>query len=574
MAKRTVTPNPFRFLPAGGRLSQIAERAASHMLGVSTLAALYEQSRLATDDSFEARALSTLGIRVAVEGHELPVTGPLIIAANHPRGISDGLVLCEAVRSVRPDVKLVVNHLLARVPELADRCFFVDPFGGPEAAARSRAGLRAAHLWLRQGGAIVIFPSGAVAPEPGGEASCQDAPWHATVGRLAIATGATVVPAYIAGRNSDLFYRLGRVHPLLRTVMLGRELLKQRGTTVDVAFGGAITPELRTAADAAQLTASVRSAVEGLQSRPGDVSRGIPVIPAVDRDALADDVAHLHPLVSSGDMDVFCSEASSIPSVLREIGRLRELAFREVGEGTLREIDLDGFDQAYLHLFVWNRKTREVVGAYRVGRTDTILATRGPAGLYTSTLFRYDERLMARLSPALELGRSFVRREYQRNPSALLLLWKGIGQLVARSPQYRTLFGPVSISSRYRDSSQQMLIEFLEQNHRDAELAELVEALNPPSLPPLPGRATGNVGELDALISASEPDGKGIPVLLRQYLRLHARVIGFNVDPTFGDALDALVTVDLTEVDTAILNRYLGKQGAAAFLAYHQRRAA
>jgi putative hemolysin len=285
-------------------------------------------------------------------------------------------------------------------------------------------------------------------------------------------------------------------------------------------------------------------------------------------------VADLVPLASSGDMDVYCSEASSIPSVLREIGRLRELAFREVGEGTLQALDLDEFDQVYLHLFAWNRKTREVVGAYRVGRTDTILATRGLAGLYTSTLFRYDERLMRRLSPALELGRSFVRREYQRNPNALLLLWKGIGQLVACSPQYRTLFGPVSISSRYRDISQQMLIEFLEQNHRDGDLAQLVEALNPPSLPPLPGRATGTVGELDALISASEPDGKGIPVLLRQYLRLNARVIGFNVDPAFGDALDALVTVDLTEVDPAILNRYLGKQGAAAFVAYHQRRAA
>jgi putative hemolysin len=215
-----------------------------------------------------------------------------------------------------------------------------------------------------------------------------------------------------------------------------------------------------------------------------------------------------------------------------------------------------------------------VVGAYRIGPTDRILASRGIGGLYTRTLFRFDARLMQKLSPALELGRSFVRREYQRNPAALMVLWKGIAQFVVRNPHYRTLFGPVSISSRYRETSQQMLLEFLQQNHRDEDLAELVQALNPPSLPPLPGRATGRIGDLDALIAAAEPDGKGVPVLLRQYLRLNARVIGFNVDPAFGDALDALVTVDLLNTDPAILARYMGKHGMLAFVEHHHQRAA
>jgi putative hemolysin len=196
------------------------------------------------------------------------------------------------------------------------------------------------------------------------------------------------------------------------------------------------------------------------------------------------------------------------------------------------------------------------------------------AGLYTRTLFHYDERLVDRLSPALELGRSFVRPEYQRNYGALLSLWKGIGRLVVVNPRYRTLFGTVSISTRYTDTTRQLLMHFLSQNHRDDQLAELAVALNPPTRTKSPtplGLAPRSIDEVNRLVSASEPDGKGIPVLLRQYLKLDAQLIGFNVDPQFGDALDALMMVDLTRVDRAILNRYLGREGAASFLAAHQR---
>jgi putative hemolysin len=477
------------------------------------------------------------------------------------------------VRQVRSDARLVANHLLARIPDLADRCFFVDPFGGPEGAARSRAGLRAAHLWLKDGGALIIFPAGMVAPGIDSDGRCVDGPWHSTVGRLALATGATVVPAFIDGRNSRAFYRAGRLHPVLRTLMLGRELLAQRKTTVRVFFGEALRPRVAEPdAEPSATTMKIRKAVERL-SEPA-TGGGERVIDPVDPRLLEQDLCGREPLVTVGGLDVFCATSGELPNVLREIGRLRELTFREVGEGTGRSLDLDRFDGDYLHLFAWNPRSREVVGAYRIGQTDRILASRGIGGLYTSTLFQFDARLMQKLSPALELGRSFVRREYQRNPAALMVLWKGIAQFIVRNPHYRTLFGPVSISSRYRETSQHMLLEFLQQNHRDEELAELVRALNPPSLPPLPGRATGRIGDLDALIAAAEPDGKGVPVLLRQYLRLNARVIGFNVDPAFGDALDALVTVDLLSTDPAILARYMGKQGMVSFVQHHRQLAA
>jgi putative hemolysin len=188
-------------------------------------------------------------------------------------------------------------------------------------------------------------------------------------------------------------------------------------------------------------------------------------------------------------------------------------------------------------------------------------------------LFRYDDRLIARLSPALELGRSFIRAEYQKNYNALLLLWKGIGQFVVRHPGYRVLFGPVSISARYSDSSHELLMAFLQQNHLDRDLAELVEAMNPAGNPAAPPSSAipQSIEEANRLVTQAEADGKGLPILLRQYLKLNARLIGFNVDPHFGDALDALMMVDLTAVDSAILNRYFGRQEAADFLARHQR---
>jgi putative hemolysin len=178
---------------------------------------------------------------------------------------------------------------------------------------------------------------------------------------------------------------------------------------------------------------------------------------------------------------------------------------------------------------------------------------------------------MARLSPALELGRSFVRTEYQKNYNALLLLWKGIGRFIASHPQYRVLFGPVSISCRYSDSSHRLLMAFLHQNHLDGDLADLVEAINPRVVNPAPALPVPrSVEEADRLVAEAERDGKGVPILLRQYLKLNAKLLGFNVDPQFGDALDALMMVDLTTVDGAILNRYLGRQATADFLARYR----
>ncbi|HJR59437.1 MAG TPA: GNAT family N-acyltransferase [Vicinamibacterales bacterium] len=548
------------------------------MLQLARLRTLYARAQTLSGGSFESRALRTLDIRFQVQSIDptgIPSRGPLIVAANHPTGARDGLVLLEAMRQIRPDVRLLANHLLSRIPELRDSCFFVDPFGGPSSAARSLEGLRAAHVWLRRGGALIVFPAGEVAWQPDGTGGHLDSPWLPAVGRLALGTAAPVLPVFLDGQNSPTFYAAGRVHPALRTVMLAREFLQQRGTCGCVCLGRTIAPAVLRRLDTAEaVTGRIREAVDALTQEPRPAHHA-EIAAALDPALLEDDVAMLPAdarLLSSGVYDVFCVTADAIPNVLLEIGRLREVTFRAVGEGTGNATDLDCYDGHYHHLFVWNRVRRQVVGAYRVGMTDCIDAEYGPSGLYTTSLFRYDDRLLRRLSPALELGRSFVRAEYQRSHNALFLLWRGIGRLVARSPKYRVLFGPVSISARYGDLTQQMLRVFLTQNHCNAELAALVEGIHPPGELLPPARAAARVAdadELDALIRRIEQD-QGIPVLLRQYLRLNASLLGFNVDPAFGDALDALMMVDLTRLPAATLQRYLGRDEAQAFLVRHQ----
>jgi putative hemolysin len=246
---------------------------------------------------------------------------------------------------------------------------------------------------------------------------------------------------------------------------------------------------------------------------------------------------------------------------LQEIGRLRAITFAAAGEGSGRAVDLDRFDDHYLHLFAWDRARRQIAGAYRIGLTDQILASHGVAGLYTSTLFHYNEALVRDLPPALELGRAFVTRAYQKRSNVLMLLWKGIAALITRAPHYRVLFGPVSISSRYGSMSQELLRAFLVAHHQ-SPWSGRVAPVAPPRRITLPravdGRVSRSLDDVDRMVAALEADGKGVPVLLRQYLRLNAKVLGFNVDAAFGDALDALMLVDLADVDPAILRRYFG----------------
>ena len=279
-------------------------------------------------------------------------------------------------------------------------------------------------------------------------------------------------------------------------------------------------------------------------------------------------------LVDGDDLQVYYARAGQIPNLLREIGRLRELTFREAGEGTGQERDLDLYDAYYRHLFIWNRKTQEVVGGYRLGLADQIVAKYGKQGLYSHSLFRYRRALLEHLNPAIELGRSFVRLEYQRSFSPLLLLWKGVGKFILQRPRYRILFGPVSISGDYQTLSQQMMVSFLEANRYLPGLAHQIR----PRRPFRRGsdiwlrEEIADLREIDLvseLVSQIEPDRKGVPVLLKQYLKMGGHLLGFNVDPKFNNTLDGLIMVDLRQTPEKLLQRYMGEKGAREFLAHH-----
>ena len=290
-----------------------------------------------------------------------------------------------------------------------------------------------------------------------------------------------------------------------------------------------------------------------------------PVAPAVPPGQLALEVDALRPdglLASSGGLEVFLASPARIPGVLREIGRLREIAFRAAGEGTGQALDLDRFDDDYLHLFVWNPVKREIAGAYRLSSNGV-----GAGRLYTATLFHYGAEFLERTGPALELGRSFIRLEYQRGFAPLLLLWKGIGRYVSGRPEYKILFGPVSISNQYSALSRELMIAFLERREWLAGLAGLVRARRPPTGRPAAEHCR-DLDDLSDVVSDLEPGARGVPILLRQYLRLGGKLLGFNVDPDFSNSLDGLILVDLTRTDPRLLDRYFGAASAAQFLSY------
>ena len=291
--------------------------------------------------------------------------------------------------------------------------------------------------------------------------------------------------------------------------------------------------------------------------------------------AEVDRLADENLLINKGDMVVYCATALQIPEILKEIGRLREITFRNVGEGSGQSSDIDKYDEYYHHLFLWNRKNSEVVGAYRIGQVDKIVRHHGVHGIYTRSLFRYHANFLHKMGSCLEMGRSFVRPEYQKSLSALMLLWKGIGAYVAANPKYRVLFGPVSISSHYTEVSRLLMAGCLGVNNSDQALADLVAPTTP-----LKNkgqfwtaddfRGLESTEQLSSLIRQIEKDNKGIPVLLRQYLKLGGELAAFNVDPDFNNALDGLIIVDLLRVDERTLFKYMGRERAQSFLSHHK----
>ncbi len=404
------------------------------------------------------------------------------------------------------------------------------------------------------------------------------------------ATKVPVIPVCFKGANSFSFQLAGLMHAKLRTLLLPRELLNKEWRTFELSIGKPITPKRLASFDAdlelmrylRLQTYSLYPARESLVSNNRKAPLEQALAMPVDTGLLVSDIESLpgqQQLVDSGDFSVCYARADQIPHALQEIGRLRELTFRATGEGTGNPSDTDLFDEYYLHLILWDKGKCAIAGAYRLGLVDEIVARYGKKGLYTQQLFRYRSQLLKDIGPAIELGRSFICEDYQRSYSPLLLLWKGIGAFISRHHQYRVLFGPVSISNDYQTSSRQLLVDFLKANRFDVERAKQVRPRKPFKRLEKIRWATGDansvrdIDKISDVIAQIERDNKGMPILLRQYLKLGGRLLGFNVDPDFNDALDGLIMVDLCDTDVKTLKKYMGKQAAQEYLEFHQRQA-
>jgi putative hemolysin len=584
--------------PVGRCIAGVVQVVSDPLLRVRSLnrhyAAFLETRRTHPRGSYFNRGLSVLGIHYTISESDLeriPSQGPVFMVANHPFGGIDGLVLGSIMDRVRADGKLLVNFLLDRVDHMGGRAFYVDPFGGPGAARANLRGMRESLRWLKDGGLLATFPSGTVSHLRWGSRRVTDPVWAENLAPLIRRTGATVVPVYFAGCNGWFFQLAGLLHPALRTAFLPREMLRAKNRQLEVRIGNPISARrLERFGSDREVMDFLRLRTYILQSR--EVAEKTVFLPDRRKASTGPEVASAQPveemeqeladlpadslLVEQEPYAVHVARAKDIPHILLELGRLREITFRKVGEGTGESSDLDRFDTTYRHLFVWNRKEREIVGAYRLGLTDEILPADGKKGLYTSTLFRFRTEVIKGLDPAIELGRSFVIEKYQRKPLSLGLLWRGIGRFIVQNPRYCTLFGPVSISREYQGLSKNLMVAYLKENNLDPVLASKVKARNPLRSRNFGSldrksfrRSVRDIDDVSALISEIEREERGVPVLLRQYLKLNATLLSFNVDPAFNDSLDGLVLVDLRRTAVKVLRKYMGAGGVDRFLSHH-----
>jgi putative hemolysin len=574
------------------------------VLGISSVNRIYadvhaQLDDLENDEAFFMKTLRVMGVHFEVDNSDferMPKEGSLIVIANHPFGGVDGVVLGALLKGLRRDAKLMGNYLLAEMEGIRGSIIRVDPFGGEAAARANLGGMRQAIRLLREGGCLGAFPAGEVSSLHIKKRAVVDPAWTGHIVNLARKTGARILPIYFEGHNSRIFQMAGLAHPRLRTALLAHEFARARGREIRLKVGELIDPkhletfgsqeaateylrlktyslkDLKPKRSRLRLRLPFRSAsteqtIQALAPAqlPHRLEKEIDALPAAQR------------LVEYGDFDVFYSSADKIPTVLKELGRLREETFRAVEEGTGQASDLDDFDAYYLHLFMWNRVEREIVGAYRIGLADQIVKEYGRQGLYTSTLFRYRSRFLEKMGPAIELGRSFICIKYQKKHASLSLLWRGIGEYVARHPEYRTLFGPVSITDAYHNISKDLMVHFFREHSFDDEMSQYVRPRkSPKSFKMLKGVSLKYIGEsiqsvdsVSAIISGFESDQKGVPILLRHYLKLNGVLLSFNVDPAFSDVIDGLILVDLCKTDPRVLQRYMGKEGYADFMDYH-----
>ena len=465
----------------------------------------------------------------------------------------------------RPDFKLMANFLLSKIPNLAPVFLPVNPFTDNPGLQSSAAGVKGAVVHLSEGKGLGIFPAGEVSRYHGHDFP-EDIAWSTSVAKMILHSNLPVVPVFIEGRNSRWFYFIDKISNLLGTTRLPWELYNKKGKTISIQIGKPIQPnELAQFENPKQLAAYLRSRSYALEA---NLENCAPQYHKDNKEAIAlpkktsileeelERIKSKSLLYSANNYECYLAEYKDIPNLIQEIGRCREETFRAVGEGTGKRVDLDEFDCYYKHLILWDTVGKSLVGAYRLGFGDEIIKEHGIKGFYTSTLFKADPSLASELSKTIELGRSFISINYQKELFPLVSLFRGLLLVIVRSKDMRHFIGPVSISNWYPKFYQSLMVKYLSENHgADQSIMDKVKSTTPfkpdylkVDIDALFAKRPTTIEKFDQFMMKLSNGDYRIPTLVKKYTRLNAKFICFNVDPDFNDSLDGLNYINFKDI--------------------------
>lgn len=502
----------------------------------------------------------------------LPKDGPFITISNHPLGAIDGVLLMNLLLPKRPDFKIMANFLLQRMVPLDPYILPVNPFEGHKDAKSSVGGFKKTLQHLRDGHPLGIFPAGEVSTYRDGKL-IVDKPWEDAVLKLIRKAEVPVVPIYFHARNSKLFYRLSKLNDIFRTAMIPSQVFSQHNRPIKIRIGQPISVQTQKEQEDMVEFSDLLRRKTYILSNAYEKERLIDQIPtslkipkppkkiasAMRKEVMQGEIEKLREkdcrLLQSKNYEVFLAKEKDMPFILKEIGRQREVTFREIGEGTNNSIDLDKFDSYYYHLFLWDDAEKCIVGAYRMGLGSEIFPEYGIDGFYLQDLFRVEPELYGMMKNSIEMGRAYITKEYQQKPMPLFLLWKGIVHTTLRHPEHKYLIGGVSISNQFSNFSKSLMIEFMKSHYWDPYVAQYIRPkkefkvkLKDADKEFVFDETQADLNKFDKMIDEVEPGSLRLPVLIKKYIKQNAKVVAFNVDPLFNNSVDGLMYIKIADL--------------------------
>ncbi len=558
-----------------GVLGTFAGWLLMKVLKISTLNKLYDRNKHLKDLEFLNALLEELQIKFEIPEEDLkrlPKDGAYITISNHPLGGIDGILLLKLMLEREPNFKIIANFLLHRIEPMKKYIMPVNPFENHKDAKSSVIGIKETLRHLSDGKPLGMFPAGEVSTYKDGKL-VVDKTWEEGAIKVIRKAQVPVVPIYFHAQNSNLFYILSKINDTLRTAKLPSELLTQKDRVIKVRIGKPIpVAEQNEHTTIEDYSEFLRKKTYMLANSFNEESKQFISVPNLktpkspkqiatpaNQEKMMAEVNKLRDsdcrLLQSKNYEVFFTEADKIPNILHEIGRLREVTFREVGEGTNESIDLDKYDQYYHHMFLWDDETNQIAGAYRMGLGSEIFPKYGMEGFYLNDLFRFESELHDMMKQSIEMGRAFIIKDYQQKPMPLFLLWRGIIHTTLHYPEHKFLLGGVSISNQFTDFSKSLMIEFMKSNYYDPYIAQYVHPkkefkvkLKDADKDFIFDEAEADLNKFDKIIDELEPGNLRLPVLIKKYIKQNARLVAFNVDPLFNNAIDGLMYIRIADI--------------------------